>query len=560
MPTTNAPRAAGSFGEFIGTVRAEWITPDRDMRLLAPFAYLDAERVRWEAPTGTRIDGASIPRVLWTLVGSPFTGRYRRASVLHDVACVERSRPWRAVHRMFYFACRCGGMGELKAKLMFAAVYHFGPRWGPGAVAVPASLTALAELRALVARNPSLEDIEHHAPATSLVAEARGPGGRSAREPRDLLAALRLGLPQSAALLDPETHNRILERLERRFSQADRAAGPPDADTGSLRQQVRSHLPPALTALGIDGRGASLAPEARLALEAVIEMTDRPSIVIKGGDLQIDLTDPDLNEWKAAIEMNRQPIRNTIASVGRIDLDGQQVGTGFVVAPGIVMTSRNVLEVLADEISPGGLTRWTFDGSPTINFLAEAGSSAELRFPLTEVLFAGPTPTNGQVDPLKLDMALLRIDPAGVGQAVPPPPLCLASSQAASALRTMVYTVGYSAEPAVLPRDGTDQDRDLVDALRRIFRVQFGVKRLSPGLVSRGVGAVTGDTHRWLLGHDASTLGGSSGSCVVGLDGNSNPVLGLHLAGTYLDVSLAHVLANVRKAWGGNPPAQLNWI
>ena len=30
------------------------------------------------------------------------------------------------VHRMFYGACRAGGVGEQKAKLMYSAVYHFG--------------------------------------------------------------------------------------------------------------------------------------------------------------------------------------------------------------------------------------------------------------------------------------------------------------------------------------------------------------------------------------------------------------------------------------------------
>ena len=30
---------------------------------------------------------------------------------------------------MYYEACRCGGVGKIKAKLMYAAVYHFGPRW-----------------------------------------------------------------------------------------------------------------------------------------------------------------------------------------------------------------------------------------------------------------------------------------------------------------------------------------------------------------------------------------------------------------------------------------------
>jgi Protein of unknown function (DUF1353) len=57
---------------------------------------------------------------------------YRNASVVHDVACDTRDHPWQDVHRMFYEACRAGGVGEQKAKLVYAAVYHFGPKWAPG--------------------------------------------------------------------------------------------------------------------------------------------------------------------------------------------------------------------------------------------------------------------------------------------------------------------------------------------------------------------------------------------------------------------------------------------
>src|SRR3569832_354694 len=121
---------AGSFGRFFGSVFVVWFEPDRNMKLLEDFSYIDFLEHLWLAPQGSLIDGASIPRILWSLVGSPFTGEYRNASVVHDIACVVRDRPWKEVHRMFYNACRCGGVSEMTAKIMFAAVFHFGPRWG----------------------------------------------------------------------------------------------------------------------------------------------------------------------------------------------------------------------------------------------------------------------------------------------------------------------------------------------------------------------------------------------------------------------------------------------
>jgi hypothetical protein len=121
--------AASRWGRFEGDVVARWENDGRLMTLLEPFAYVDPRQARWEAAAGAAIDGASIPRAFWSVIGSPFAGEFRNASVVHDVACEARNRPWRAVHRMFYEACRLGGVGAVKAKTMYYAVFHFGPRW-----------------------------------------------------------------------------------------------------------------------------------------------------------------------------------------------------------------------------------------------------------------------------------------------------------------------------------------------------------------------------------------------------------------------------------------------
>lgn len=101
-------------------------TPDAAGR---GFAYVAPDGQRWNAPAGAIIDGASIPRFAWTYVGGPFEGRYRDASVIHDVACELKARPWQAVHLAFFHAMRARQVPALKAKQMYAAVYHFGPRW-----------------------------------------------------------------------------------------------------------------------------------------------------------------------------------------------------------------------------------------------------------------------------------------------------------------------------------------------------------------------------------------------------------------------------------------------
>ncbi|WP_167591801.1 DUF1353 domain-containing protein [Jiella endophytica] len=119
-------------GRFDGQVVVTWIEhrgADRNMQLREHFAFIDDAGTRWDVPSGAVIDGASIPQTFWTLFGPLFVGDYRRASVVHDYYCDVRTRPSRDVHRMFYAACRAGGVSLIRAKSMYAAVAVFGPNW-----------------------------------------------------------------------------------------------------------------------------------------------------------------------------------------------------------------------------------------------------------------------------------------------------------------------------------------------------------------------------------------------------------------------------------------------
>ncbi len=121
--------ASEYFGDYKGKVTTEWLKEGRTMKLLSDFTFTDPNGMTWAAPKNSIIDGASIPEFAWTIIGSPFVGKYRNASVIHDIACDEKTRTWESVHLAFYYAMRASGVGELKAKMMYAAVYHGGPRW-----------------------------------------------------------------------------------------------------------------------------------------------------------------------------------------------------------------------------------------------------------------------------------------------------------------------------------------------------------------------------------------------------------------------------------------------
>ncbi|MEQ0314415.1 DUF1353 domain-containing protein [Klebsiella sp. GB_Kp051] len=107
----------------------EWLDDGRSMQLKRPFGYISMNDREWNVPIDTIVDGASIPRVFWSLIGGPLEGPYRNASIVHDHFCDIRTQPWPDVHRMFHDAMLCSGVPYLKARIMFYAVYRFGPRW-----------------------------------------------------------------------------------------------------------------------------------------------------------------------------------------------------------------------------------------------------------------------------------------------------------------------------------------------------------------------------------------------------------------------------------------------
>lgn len=120
---------AKPWGEFPVAAQVELLDDGREVKLLENFVYLDPRGRAWVAEKELRVDGASIPQMFWTVTGGPFEGLYRNASIVHDAGCKGMTDPWQDVHRMFYEACRCGGVPESQAKTLYAAVYHFGPRW-----------------------------------------------------------------------------------------------------------------------------------------------------------------------------------------------------------------------------------------------------------------------------------------------------------------------------------------------------------------------------------------------------------------------------------------------
>ena len=129
LPLVSRTARATGRGAYRGRVVTEWLSDNRRMRLLEPFEYLAADGRRWPVPAGAVVDGASIPQIFWSVIGGPFEGPYRNASVVHDHYCVVRTRKHHDVHLVFYEGMLTSGAGEGRARMMYEAVKRFGPSW-----------------------------------------------------------------------------------------------------------------------------------------------------------------------------------------------------------------------------------------------------------------------------------------------------------------------------------------------------------------------------------------------------------------------------------------------
>ena len=141
--TANTVSNDPNSGRFLGMPEATWLDDGRDMKLLKDFVFIDSRGRSWVAEKDTVVNGASIPRIFWSATGGPLTGKFRNASIVHDAECDRMTSPSTDVHRMFYDACRAGGVDEREAKYLYWAVANYGPTWEIRAVNTVAAPTPI---------------------------------------------------------------------------------------------------------------------------------------------------------------------------------------------------------------------------------------------------------------------------------------------------------------------------------------------------------------------------------------------------------------------------------
>src|SRR5678809_906877 len=77
-----AARPNHAWGYYSGQVEARWENDGRHMTLLSELRYIDPDGIVWTAPAGSVVDGASIPRVLWSVLGVHMNEKYRYVPVM----------------------------------------------------------------------------------------------------------------------------------------------------------------------------------------------------------------------------------------------------------------------------------------------------------------------------------------------------------------------------------------------------------------------------------------------------------------------------------------------
>jgi len=280
-------------------------------------------------------------------------------------------------------------------------------------------------------------------------------------------------------------------------------------DRLNLPREILSKSVPGPTLLSVDEEkpppktfNAELLDRPNFQLESVILPAVRPVLFIQDNDFG----KAPIDYWNQRLAKARDFLKKSIPSVGRVELKDHDLyewnGTAWLVRPNVAVTNRHV----AKEFGYRQGSEWVFRRnargrymSAGIDFREEYNRPDQEELAVTGIIYIeeddGP------------DIALIEIqsdDPRSHG-------LPLAASIENN---TEVAVIGYPKYDSSVPDP---------DILLSIFDGVYDVKRISPGILTA--------TSTKLLKHDCSTLGGNSGSAVIGLQ--RGEVVGLHFGGSY---------------------------
>jgi endonuclease G, mitochondrial len=261
-----------------------------------------------------------------------------------------------------------------------------------------------------------------------------------------------------------------------------------------------------------EDRSQEITPSEIFGLEAIVLPRNRPVAFVRGESYD-DLEEP----W---VNLNDDVVKRRIASllplIGRVEVPSSPIlpyaGTGFVVGRDLIATNRHVAQLFSQGV---GLTIRYRAGDAAIDFKRQIDAPDDDRTAYLSVRAVE------MIHPY-WDMALLRVDGLPTDRI-----LRLSVKSPEELIDHKVVVIGYPA------RD----DRSDLALQDRVFNRTYNVKRLQPGFIRARAEVQSFENNVNAITHDASTLGGNSGSAVIDID--SGDIVALHFAGEYLKANYA---------------------
>lgn len=282
-------------------------------------------------------------------------------------------------------------------------------------------------------------------------------------------------------------------------------------------------------------------PMLRAGLETVVVSDgSRPSFLVRDGTILLNSSP--LGEWGLPLTNASTALSSALRSVGRVDITHtwkSYSGTAWRVAPDLVVTNRHVAQDFIAFDTDDGHPTLVAERNPRVVFGHEFKGTPRQTVKVLDLVFCGSTPipvdlTNHDA----LDLAVLRVERMGDDSA----PMSIALGNHLSDPGMDVMLLGYPGEPDA---NALGDQAETAKVMQKLFAGLWGYLRLAPGSLRPESPAPR------QLRHDASTLGGSSGSALISMMA-SPLVLGLHYGGRWGSqaVNFAHRLESVLNESG----------
>jgi endonuclease G len=261
-----------------------------------------------------------------------------------------------------------------------------------------------------------------------------------------------------------------------------------------------------------DNRPHDVTPVELHNLEAIVMRENRPVVFVRGDSYE-DVAHP----WESLNGADvKQRLSGLFPLIGRVEAPTNVMisyaGTGFVVGKGLIATNRHVAQLFTSGL---GLAIRYKPGDAAIDFKRQVDTAEDDRSAYVTVRGVE------MIHPY-WDMALLQVD------GLPSLKMLNLSMRAPEDLvGRNIVAVGY---PAFDPRNDQVLQKE-------IFGGVYYVKRLQPGVLRARQQIQSFENLVSAATHDASTLGGNSGSAIIDVD--TGEVVALHFAGEYLKANYA---------------------